>query len=248
MTRAKLAGDKQFVVLVDPDKTDPEQLARTAALAGQAQVDFFFVGGSLIVNDGLDQCLRTIGEQSDIPVILFPGSVYQINDRAAGILFLSLISGRNAELLIGRQVVAAPYLRHSNLEVLSTGYMLIDGSVPTTASYMSGTNPIPADKEDIARCTAMAGEMLGFRLLYLDAGSGARKPVSEAMIEAVSQATTVPLIVGGGIRTPEKVLTSLQAGADVIVVGNAIEKDPGLILEMADAAHSFRSERPEVKR
>ncbi len=246
MNRAKLAGKKLFSVLIDPDQAGPEQLTRTVALAVRAGVDFFFVGGSLVVHDGLGRCLRLIRELSDIPVILFPGSVYQIDDRAEGILFLSLISGRNAELLIGRQVVAAPYLRQSKLEVLPTGYMLIDGGQPTTASYMSGTIPIPADKDDIASCTAMAGEMLGLRLLYLDAGSGARQPVSESMIQAVSEVTQAPLIVGGGIRTPEKALANVQAGADVIVVGNAIEKDPGLILEMANAIHSFRTEKQQL--
>ena len=246
MQQAKLAGEKLFVVLIDPDQAEPEQLTRTVALAGRAGVDLLFVGGSLVVHDGLEHCLRIIKELSDIPVILFPGSVYQISERADGILFLSLISGRNAELLIGRQVVAAPYLRHSKLEVLPTGYMLVDGGLPTTASYMSGTAPIPADKDDIARCTAMAGEMLGLRLLYLDAGSGARQPVGEAMIRSVSQAISAPLIVGGGIRTPEKALAAVRAGADVIVVGNAIEKDPGLIREMADAVDFFRAEKQEL--
>ena len=129
----------------------------------------------------------------------------------------------------------------SPLEIISTGYMLIDGGVQTSVQYMSNTYPIPAHKDDIAVCTALAGEMLGLKLIYLDAGSGAKNPVPESMIDAVSGAVSVPLIVGGGIRTPEKVAANLQAGADLVVVGNAIEKDPGLIREMMKAVRSTKS-------
>ncbi len=242
--KAKREGRKQFVVLIDPDKIEGDQLERILELAGRAAVDYFFVGGSLIVNDGLDACLRTIREHSDIPTLLFPGSTFQINDRADGILYLSLISGRNAELLIGQQVIAAPYLKASPLEVISTGYVLIDGGVPTTVSYMSNSQPVPANKEDIAVCTAMAGEMLGLKMIYLDAGSGARTPVSSAMIKAVRRNIEAPLIVGGGIRSPERALASVHAGADLLVVGNAVEKAPSLLLELADAVHSYRPLAP----
>ena len=177
-------------------------------------------------------------KNSDIPVILFPGSTFQISFHADAILFLSLISGRNPELLIGKQVIAAPYLRKSSLEILSTGYMLVDGGVPTTVSYISGTTPIPADKPEIAMCTAMAGEMLGMKLLYLDAGSGARQPASNQMIRMLSDNTSVPLILGGGVRTPELAFEKAKAGADITVVGNAIEKDPELIIEIANAIHA----------
>ena len=167
--------------------------------------------------------------------------------KADGILFLSLISGRNAELLIGKHVITAPYLKVSPLEILPTGYMLIDGGVPTTVSYISNTQPIPANKDDVALCTAVAGEMLGLKLMYMDAGSGAINPVSTSMIETVSQALDIPLIVGGGIRTPERAFANAQAGADVIVVGNAIEKEPSLLLEMAEAVHSASSLIKESK-
>ena len=208
-------------------------------LAVEVGVDYFFIGGSLIVNNMLDQCLEDIKKTCDIPMILFPGNSFQLSYRADAVLFLSLISGRNAELLIGNHVLAAPYLKLSPLEILPTGYMLINGGRPTTVSYISNTTPIPAEKDDIALCTAVAGEMLGLKLIFMDAGSGAHTPVSTSMIESVSSAIQVPLIVGGGIRTPEKALANVQAGADVIVVGYAIEKDPILVKEMAEAVHSM---------
>jgi putative glycerol-1-phosphate prenyltransferase len=150
-------------------------------------------------------------------------------------LFLSLISGRNADLLIGKHVITAPFLKMSPLEIISTGYMLVDGGIMTSVQYMSNTSPIPANKEDIALCTAMAGEMLGLKQIYMDAGSGAREPISASMINTVSGGINIPLIVGGGIRDPKKAAENAKAGADVIVVGNAIEKDPVLITEMAAA-------------
>ncbi len=233
-------GEKQFIVLIDPDKTKGNALERTVRLAEEAGVDGLFVGGSLLVNDALDPCLQLIREYSRLPVILFPGSTYQVNNRADAILFLSLISGRNPDLLIGQQMIAAPYLRASKLEIVSTGYLLIDGGVVTTVSYMSNTQPIPANKPEIAGCTAMAGAMMGFKLIYLDAGSGARQPVPVEMISVVRRGIDVPLVVGGGIRRPERALSSVRAGADLIVVGNAIEQEPGLMAEMAAAIHSYR--------
>ncbi|MCP3929717.1 MAG: geranylgeranylglyceryl/heptaprenylglyceryl phosphate synthase [Bacteroidetes bacterium] len=236
--QAKKSGQKKFVVLIDPDKVRLGNMDKVLDLAIQAKVDYFFIGGSLIVNNMLDKCLQSIRDQCNIPMILFPGNSYQLTYKADGVLFLSLISGRNAELLIGSHVVAAPYLKLSPLEILPTGYMLIDGGIPTAVQYISNTRPIPYVKDDIAVCTAMAGEMLGLRLIFMDAGSGAHTPISEDMIEAVSGAIDIPLIIGGGIRTPEKALANAKAGADVIVVGNAIEKDPNLIIEMSEAVHS----------
>lgn len=238
LAQAKAQGEKKFVVLIDPDKLRLSHMDSILENATQAGVDYFFIGGSLIVNNMLDHCLKSIREACDIPMILFPGNSFQLSYKADAILFLSLISGRNAELLIGKHVVTAPYLKVSPLEILPTGYMLIDGGVPTTVSYISNTQPIPANKDDVALCTAVAGGMLGLKLMYLDAGSGAKNPVNTSMIEAVSSAIEIPLIIGGGIRTPERAHANAQAGADVIVVGNAIEKDPSLLLEMADAVHS----------
>ena len=236
---AKLKGHKKLVVLIDPDKVRLGNMNNVLDNAVKAKVDYFFIGGSLIVNNQLDQCLLTVKERCHIPMILFPGSSLQLSWKADAILFLSLISGRNPDLLIGNHVIAAPYLKLSPLEVMPTGYMLIDGGADTSVLYMSNTRPIPTHKEDIAVCTAMAGEMLGLRLIYMDAGSGAKIPISEEIIGSVSGAVSVPLVVGGGIRTPEKAAANAKAGADVIVVGNAIEKDPNLVLEMAEAVHAL---------
>lgn len=232
-----LAGKKKFAVLIDPDKIALKEVAPLVSLAEQAKIDYFFVGGSLVVNSELDKMISLIKEQSTIPVILFPGSSRQLSYQADGLLLLSLISGRNAELLIGKHVEIAPYLKISPLEVISTGYMLIDGGVPTSVSYMSNTFPIPADKESIAVCTAMAGELLGLKLLYMDAGSGAQVPISTAMIKAVSAAIDIPLIIGGGIKTAEQARANVRAGADVIVVGNLLEQQPQLMVAIAKAVH-----------
>jgi phosphoglycerol geranylgeranyltransferase len=230
---------KSFAVLIDPDKYKPLELDRVVNSALQSSVDLILVGGSLLTYDHLDETLQAIKGKADIPVILFPGSMLQLNEKADAVLLLSLISGRNADLLIGKHVIAAPYLKNSSLEILSTGYMLIESGPITTAQYMSNTIPIPRLKDDIAICTAMAGEMLGLRLIYMDAGSGAEMPVPSSMISKVKENISIPLIVGGGIRTPEQALASCSAGADVIVVGNAIEKDYSCLKEIAYAIHSL---------
>jgi len=202
-------------------------------------VDYFFVGGSLLTNDNLNDCIKTIKDNSKIPVILFPGNTMQINQNADGILFLSLISGRNAELLIGKQVITAPILKQTDLEVISTGYMLVDSEKPTTASYMSNTIPIPRDKIGIATSTAIAGEYLGLKLIYMDGGSGAEQPIKTDMIKKVSSSIKIPLIIGGGICSSKKAIENCKAGADLIVVGNAIEKDHSLISDISKAIHSI---------
>lgn len=226
---------RQLAVLIDPDKLDDQVVRKMAQSAAECGVDYFFVGGSLLINNRLDECTRIIKETAGIPVVLFPGNTLQMSWKADAILFLSLISGRNAEMLIGRHVVAAPYLKLSPLEVIPTGYMLIESGRPTAVSYMSNSDPIPHDKNDIAMCTAMAGEMLGLKLIFMDAGSGAVNTVTSEMITQVRQSISIPLIVGGGIRTPEKAAEIAGAGADLLVIGNAFEKDPELIREMAGA-------------
>jgi putative glycerol-1-phosphate prenyltransferase len=241
---AKMAGDKQLAVLIDPDKANDQQLEHLIETAILAKVDYFFVGGSLLMSDRLGLCLEQIGRSCAIPRILFPGNALQVHSEADAILFLSLISGRNPEFLIGQHVIAAPSLKKSGLEIMPTSYLLIDGGAPTSVSYMSNTTPIPADKSDIAQCTAMAGEMLGHRLVYMDAGSGARRPIPEKTIRAVSNNVDIPLIVGGGIREPETARKAIHAGADVIVVGTASERDPLVLVEMAEAV---RSGRPLVR-
>jgi phosphoglycerol geranylgeranyltransferase len=229
---------KNFAVLVDPDKPSDKEIIHLVEKSIEAKVDFFFVGGSLLMNNNLDHCIKLLKANSNIPVVLFPGNTLQMSNQVDAFLFLSLISGRNAEMLIGRHVIAAPYLKLSGIEVLSTGYMLIDSGRPTTVSYMSNSMPIPANKKDVAACTAIAGEMLGMKLIFMDAGSGAQFPVSNEMIKLVKSNLNIPLIVGGGIKTPEKAAETAKMGADLIVVGNSIEEDPGLIKAMAQAIHS----------
>lgn len=234
----KKNGQKAFAVLIDPDKVDDGKLQRLIELAHAAQVDFFLVGGSLVISDYLDTCVKYLKRYSSIPVLLFPGSPNQVSKYADALLYLSLISGRNPELLIGQHVISAPAVKQSGLEILSTGYMVIDGGAPTTVSYISNATPLPGDKNDIAMCTAMAGEMLGMKIIYMDAGSGAKRSITESMISTVSANISAPLFIGGGITDPEKAYLNCKSGADVIVVGNAIEKDETLIKEMASAIHS----------
>ncbi|HLI92966.1 MAG TPA: geranylgeranylglyceryl/heptaprenylglyceryl phosphate synthase [Puia sp.] len=236
---SKAKGRHSLAVLVDPDNVNPSKLDELTVLAAGAEVDYFFVGGSLVISNHLDEVVQHIRKNCRIPILLFPGTPAGVSRYADALLYLSLISGRNPELLIGQHVISAPAVRKSGLEIISTGYMVIDGGAPTTVSYISNASPIPADKNEIALCTAMAGEMLGMKLIYMDAGSGARHPVREEMIACVAGNIDVPLVVGGGIRNPERAYLNCRAGADLIVVGNAIEKDPGLIREMAAAVHSI---------
>jgi putative glycerol-1-phosphate prenyltransferase len=229
---------KQLAVLVDPDKQTENSLLRLIELAENARVDYFFVGGSLLMQDRFEQTIGSIKQHSKIPVIIFPGNNYQVSARADALLFLSLISGRNPEYLIGQQVVAAPLIKEAGLPVIPTGYLLIDGGRISTTSYITQTVPIPNDKPEIAVATALAGEMLGMKLIYLEAGSGAKNPVSAGLITAVKENITIPLIVGGGIRSAEQAEASCLAGADIIVVGNVLEKEPGLLMEISLAVHT----------
>ena len=225
--------------MLDPDKLKvQERLDRMMELIRHAGVDFVFVGGSLIVEDNFEDCLRQIKAISPVPVVLFPGSPAQVSPNADAILFLSLISGRNPELLIGHHVAAAPLLQKLNLEIIPTGYMLVDCGKPTTASYISQTLPIPWNKPEIAAVTALAGQMLGLQCMYLDGGSGAEKPVSDHMIRAVRAAVATPLIVGGGIRTEKDAMDAYGAGADLLVVGTAFEEEPELLFSLSNCRTS----------
>jgi putative glycerol-1-phosphate prenyltransferase len=235
LTEAKQKRNKKLAVLIDPDKLRLAKVKELLQLSALHGVDYFFIGGSLVVNDMLDNVLKSIKQECNIPMVLFPGNSFQLSYKADAILFLSLISGRNADLLIGKHVVAAPFLKVSPLEIISTGYMLIDGGISTTVQYMSNTTPIPAHKNDIAVCTAIAGEMLGLKAIYMDAGSGAVNPIETSMIAEVSSSISIPLIVGGGIKTAQKVYDNLNAGADLIVVGNALESNPRLLIDIAAA-------------
>lgn len=241
LLEAKTKNAKKLAVLLDPDKLDMHRLEAVLAPAIEAQVDYFFIGGSLVVHQQLDDLLTRVRVHCDIPLILFPGSSFQLSDRANALLLLSLISGRNPELLIGQHVIAAPWLKASPLEIISTGYILVESGVSTSVQYMSNTQPVPASKNDIAVCTAIAGEMLGLKTIYLEAGSGAKNAVPESMIADVSAAISVPLLVGGGIRTPEKAAAVFRAGADLLVVGTAFERKPALIREIAATRNVFTS-------
>lgn len=225
--------------MLDPDKVEQDTLTTLLNRTKTHFVDFFLVGGSLVTDYIHKEVIATIRQHTTTPVVLFPGNPLHIEPSADAVLFLSLISGRNPEFLIGQHVIAAPLLKKSGLEILPTGYMLVDCGAQTTVSYVSGTMPLPYDKPSVAACTAMAGEMLGLQLLYLDAGSGALRPVSPSMIAAVRAVVDTPLVVGGGINTGEKAYEALNAGADVIVVGNGIEENPDLLPHLSTVIHEF---------
>ena len=228
-----------MAVLLDPDKIEQNALDVLLVRTREFTVDFFLVGGSLVTNYAHKDVITTIRRHTNTPIVLFPGNPLHIEPSADAILLLSLISGRNPEFLIGQHVIAAPLLKKSGLQILPTGYMLVDSGTQTTVSYVSGTMPLPYDKPDVAACTAMAGEMLGLQLMYLDAGSGARWPVSANMIAAVRRAVDVPIIVGGGINSGEKAYEALKAGADLLVVGNGIEETPDLLPQLSAIVQEF---------
>jgi geranylgeranylglyceryl phosphate synthase family protein len=224
---------KAIAVLLDPDKLDVYSLSEIIKQINIGTIDYVFVGGSLITSDRLNWLLSELKAKTTLPKILFPGNSTHINQQADGILLLSLISGRNPEFLIGQHVVSAPLLKQSNLDILPTGYILVDGGKPTTVSYISNTFPVPNDKAEVAAATALAGVMLGLRLIYLDAGSGAKQAVSTLMIEAVKkQIESTPLIVGGGLKTVEQIEAAWTSGADIVVIGNAIEENPSFLAEI----------------
>lgn len=229
---------KRLAILIDPENNNHrDDVARLIDTALQATVDYVFVGGSLVTHNQIDEVVSAIKTKTDLPVVLFPGGLNQISAQADAILFLSLISGRNPEFLISKQVAAAPLVKKIGLEAIPTGYLLIGKT--SSASYMSNTTPIPYHKADIAKATALAGEMMGQQVIYLDAGSGASEPVRAEMINEVRKAIAVPLIVGGGITCFDEAYTALEAGADILVVGNATEKNPQSIKEIAGAVKAM---------
>lgn len=221
---------KQLAVLIDPGKISNETLILTVKNANYCHADFFFIGGSL-VNQLVDDTIDIIKQHSTIPVILFPGNLLQLSNKADAILLLSLISGRNPELLIGNHVIAAPFLKKSGIEVISTGYILVEGERVSSVQYMSNTTPIPANKTEIIVATALAGEMLGLKMIYLEAGSGAKNKLQSDVIQSVKNAISIPLIIGGGIKTKEDLREAYTAGADLVVVGTIVEQNPNILLE-----------------
>ncbi len=228
-----------YIVLIDPDKRTEAETLQTVETCAESGVDAIFVGSSLLLSNRFNSTIQTIKRDYDIPVIIFPGSTIQLSEYADAVLFLSLISGRNPEYLIGAQVLGAPIIRKMGLEAIPTGYMLIESGKTTSAEFMSHSMPIPRDKNDIAVAHAMAGEYLGMKMIYLEAGSGAIYSVPEGMIEAVTGYISIPVIVGGGLRTPEDARKKVEAGAAFIVTGNILEQDQSLSLirEFSEAVH-----------
>ena len=217
-----------LALLIDPDKCRDVALKKQARLIEEYQPHLVMVGGSL-TSHPVSDVVHYLQENTSRPVILYPGNPIQISFEADAILFLSMISGRNPELLIGAHVTIAPTIRQNGIETIPTGYILIDGGVPTSVEYISQTRPIPANKADIAAATAIAGQLLGQKLIYMDAGSGARERISSQMIETVKASIDVPLMIGGGIDSTEKLKAAFNSGADIIVAGNIMEKDPELL-------------------
>jgi len=217
-------SDRKLAILIDPDKHDQDGLIEIVEHANGISPDYLFIGGSLIYRSKVADAAKLIRSFTKLPLVLFPGHFTQLTDEVDAVLLLSLISGRNPDLLIGQHVLAAPKLKQMTAEIVSTGYMLIDGGRATSVSYMSHTQPIPRDKEDIALCTALAGEMIGMKTVYMDAGSGAESPIPVSMVKTIADATEIPLIVGGGIRSIEAAEHYWNAGANLIVIGNAFEE------------------------
>lgn len=228
---------KRVALLVDPDGYDTKGLEELIEYINLYPPDLLLVGGSILFKP-IEITITALKLGTKLPVFIFPGNVFQLSERADGILFLSLISGRNPEFLIGNHVLAAPHLSRAGIEVIPTGYMLIENGRSTSVEYMSNTRPIPGDKPDIAVATAMAGEMLGLKTLYIEAGSGAANPVDPAMVRAIRKNISLPLIVGGGIRSAQTAKELYNAGADMIVVGNVMEKDPTLLKAFCSARNS----------
>ena len=228
-----------FFILLDPDKVDFFRLEDFIKVAEDSGVDGFLIGGSLIISGDFESLIQKVKSYTKLPAIIFPGSITQVSQYADAILFISVISGRNPEHLIGKQVLAAPLIRKANIEPLSTGYILVDSGTTTTAVYISGSLPVPRNKPDIAAATALAAEYLGMKFIYLEAGSGAQLSVPNDMIKAVSKVCSIPIIVGGGLRHPKDVVEKVSAGASVIIVGNFFEEEKNWssIKDFADATH-----------
>lgn len=230
---------KMLAVLIDPDQCRGSVLASTVAALKSDTPDFIFVGGSHTVISSVDSLIELLKDEVKTTVVLFPGNVSQFSTHADALLYLSLLSGRNAEFLIGQHLTSSIAIKKSNIEVIPTGYLLIDGGKPSSVEYISNTKPIPRDKKAIALSTAVAGELLGMRLIYLEAGSGAEIPVPADMIEYVSEGLSLPLIVGGGIKTTEQLTAAFDAGADIVVVGNAFESQPQRISEFVQCTRAY---------
>jgi putative glycerol-1-phosphate prenyltransferase len=232
-------GHKMLGILIDPDKYVDTKLEQTILACNEHSVDFLLVGGSLLMKNRFDVTIDLLKEQSKIPVLIFPGNGFQINKKADALLFTSLLSGRNPEYLIGQQVQAAPMIREAGLATIATAYLLIESGGITSVSYVSNTQPIPAEKPDIAMATALAAAMMGMQMVYLEAGSGAKFSVPNELIRQVRAYIQLPIICGGGIRDASTANEKYQAGADIVVIGNGAEQQTDLIKEVAMVRNQF---------
>ena len=227
----KKKKEKMLAALLDPDSENLGKLKKKIELIEKSEIDFILVGGSTSWNNNFERFTERVKSMASKAVIIFPGSAEQISPSADAILFLSLISGKNPKYLIGEQIKAAPILREMNIEVIPTGYILLDGGRKTTVEFVSGTKPISQDDVEKIKDTAYAAQLLGMKIVYLECGSGARYPVKDEIIEEVKEFIEIPLVVGGGIKDKKEIQSKHRAGADIVVVGNALEKDPAILLE-----------------
>jgi phosphoglycerol geranylgeranyltransferase len=227
----KKKNEHMMAALLDPDTEDLKLLERKIKLIEGSEIDFILVGGSTTWNDNFESFTAKVKSLASEPVIIFPGSAEQISSSADAILFLSLVSGRNPRYLIEEQIKAAPILKKTDIEVIPTGYILIDGGRKTTVELVSGTKPISQDNVEKIKNTAYAAQLLGMKMVYLECGSGAKFPAKDELIEKVKKCIDVPLVVGGGIKDRKEVERKHRAGADIVVVGSALENDPAILLK-----------------
>jgi putative glycerol-1-phosphate prenyltransferase len=241
MIKDNFPGNISVALLLDPDKSYTTGLKDILKIAVDYRVDYIFAGGSLTFNS-IDKLIESIRELCNIPVILFPGNLLQLSHKADAILLLSLISGRNPELLIGNHVIAAPYLQSQREKLISVGYILVGCGKKTSVEYISQTEAIPSDKADLVVATALAGEMLGLNMIYLEAGSGAENPVPPAIIRAVKENVSIPVAVGGGLKSTGQISETFSSGANLVILGNGCEKNPGLLSEACLLRDNLRKE------
>lgn len=239
MIKDNFPEEKSVALLLDPDKSDADSLNKILEIATDYKTDYILAGGSLTFNS-IENLIGSIRNSCNIPVILFPGNLLQLSQKADAILLLSLISGRNPELLIGNHVIAAPYLRNVKEKLIPVGYILVGSGKKTAVEYISNTEPIPSDKPEIVVATALAGEMLGLHMIYLEAGSGAENPVPFNIIDSVRKNISIPIAVGGGLKNADQIKSAFEAGANLVILGNSCEKNPQLLAEACRIRDSFR--------
>lgn len=229
---AKKERKKLVAVLIDPEKMDLKNITRFLKKVHNSIATHIFVGGSTDINNETENLVLAVKKETNLPIVLFPGDVSQITNKADGILFLSLLSGRNPKYLIDQQIEAAPILKKTSLEIIPTGYILIDGKKETATQKVSNTKPISQENTTLILDTSLAGEFSGKKLIYLEAGSGASEVVSDIIIKQVSKIISVPLIIGGGIRSKKQLEKAFTAGADLVVIGTAFENDESFFMDL----------------